>query len=68
MNYDRIRRRGLEKVSSEIMLMGLGVNIRRYFYSLDELKFKNNCWNNPSTLHKEKFSYVKSKEKKLSRN
>ncbi len=68
MNYDRLRRRGLEKVSSEIMLMCLGVNIRRYFSSLDELKFKNNCWNTPPSLHKEKFPYVKPKEKKLSRN
>ena len=30
MDYDRIRRRGKEKVSSEIMLECLGVNIRRY--------------------------------------
>ncbi len=68
MNYDRFRRRGLEKASAEIMLMCLGVNIRRYFSSLNENKFKNNCWSTPSTLHKEKFPYVKPKEKKLSRN
>lgn len=34
MNYERIRRRGLDKVSCEIMLMCLGVNIRRYLNSL----------------------------------
>lgn len=68
MNYDRIRRRGLEKVSAEIMLMCLGVNIRRYFASLDNNKFKNNCWNTPTTLQKEIFPYVKPKKKKLSRN
>ncbi len=68
MNYDRIRRRGLNKVSAEIMLMCLGVNIRRYFSSLDENKFKSNCWNTPPNLHKEKFPYVKPKEKKLSSN
>lgn len=68
MNYDRIRRRGLTKVSAEIMLMCLGVNIRRYFNSFSENKFKSNCWNSPKGLHKETFPYVKPKEKKLSRN
>lgn len=68
MSYDRIRRRGLDKVSCEIMLMCLGVNIRRYFSSLSENKFKENCWNTPNNLHKEIFPIVKQKEKKLSRN
>ena len=66
MNYDRIRRRGLENVAAEIMLMCLGVNIRRYFESFENNKFKRNCWNIPSTLQKEKLPYVKPKEKKLS--
>ena len=43
MNYERIRRRGIEKVSCEIMLMCLGVNIRRLFKSFYDNKFKNNC-------------------------
>ena len=69
MNYERIRRRGIEKVSCEIMLMCLGVNIRRYFKALNNNnKFKKNCWKNSTTLQKEKFPYVKPKEKKLSRN
>lgn len=68
MNYDRIRRRGLEKVSTEIMLMCLGVNLRKYFSSLDNNKFKNNYWKIPPTLHREIFLSVKSKEKRLSRN
>ena len=69
MNYDRIRRRGLKSVSCEFMLMCLGVNIRRYFSSLNNKnKFKKNCWKNPTTLQSEKFPYVKPKEKKLSRN
>ncbi len=68
MNYDRIRRRGLKKVSVEIMLMCLGVNIRRYFSSLDENKFKENCWATPNNLHKEIFPVVKQKEKRLSKN
>ena len=69
MNYDRIRRRGLKSVSCEFMLMCLGVNIRRYFSSLnDKNKFKKNCWKNQTTLQSEKFPYVKPKEKKLSKN
>lgn len=66
MNYDRIRRRGIENVSAEIMLMCLGVNIRRYFSSIDETKFKSNCWGkNSSTLQKEKFPYVKQKKETI---
>ena len=61
MNYERIRRRGMDKVSCEIMLMCLGVNIRRYFNSLDNNKFKNNCWNTPDTLQPEIFPSVKLK-------
>ena len=64
MNYVRIRRRGLEKVSGEIMLMCLGVNIRRYLLSMNENKFKNNCWNTPVNLSKEIFPSVKQKKKK----
>lgn len=65
MNYDRIRRRGLKSVSCEIMLMCLGVNIRRYFYSIKNgKKFKNNCWNTPEDLQPEVFESVKPKEKK----
>lgn len=65
MNYDRIRRRGLNKVSGEIMLMCLGVNVRRYFSSMNENRFKSNCWNTPSNLEKEKFQNVKQKNKKV---
>ena len=61
MNYERIRRRGLNKVSCEIMLMCLGVNIRRYFNSFDKNKFKNNCWSTPEDLHTEIFPSVKQK-------
>lgn len=63
MNYERIRRRGLDKVSCEIMLMCLGVNIRRLFNSLDNNKFKNNCWNTPDDLQSEIFPSVKQNKK-----
>ena len=68
MQYIRIRRRGLKKASCEIMLMCLGVNLRRYFVSLENNKFKENCWDITDNLHKEVFPVVKQKEKRLSRN
>ena len=69
MNYERIRRRGLEKVSCEIKLICLGVNVRRYFNSINSNnKFRKNCWKNPTTLQREKFPCVKPNEKELSRN
>lgn len=61
MNYNRIRRRGINKVSCEIMLMCLGVNIRRLFNSFDNNKFKNNCWKTPDDLHSEEFPSVNPK-------
>ena len=63
MSYNRIRRRGLEKVSCEIMLECLGINIKRYLNSIEEEKnkFKENCWNAPIDLQSEKFPSVKSK-------
>ena len=62
MQYTRIRRRGLKKVSCEIMLMCLGSNIRKYFSTLDGKKLKDNYWNTPQNLKKEKFPFPKQKE------
>ena len=62
MNYDRIRRRGLNKVSCEIMLMCLGANIRKYFSTLDGNKLKNNYWDTPNNLNFEKFPFPKQKK------
>ena len=61
MQYTRIRRRGLKKVSCEIMLMCLGANIRKYFSTLDGKKIKSNYWNMPSNLKEEKFPFPKQK-------
>ena len=61
MQYTRIRRRGLKKVSCEIMLMCLGVNIRKYFSTLDGKKIKSNYWNAPSNLKEEIFHFPKQK-------
>lgn len=63
MNYERIRRRGLDKVSCEIMLMCLGVNIRRYLNFLEHNTFKNNRWNTPDDLNPEIFPSVKQKKR-----
>ena len=68
MNYERIRRRGLERVSCEVMLMCLGVNIRRLLDSFEESKFKDNCWDIPNNLHKEVFPYVKPKKETVKKS
>lgn len=44
MNYDRIRRRGLTKVSCEIMLMCLGRNVRKFFSLINNSEIKGNYW------------------------
>ena len=64
MQYVRIRRREMEKVSCEIMLMFLGRNIRKFFTLLDNDKIKSNYWEKPNNLKKEKFPFVKPKKKK----
>ena len=68
MGYVRIRRRGMEKVSCEIMLMCLGRNIRKLFTVLDGDKIKDNYWNTPQNLKTEKFPFPKQKKKKTVRN
>ena len=69
MGYDRIRRRGIDKVTCEIMLMCLGRNIRKLFTLFDGNEVKSGFWKVPSDLKKEKFPSVKQKKKKeLSRN
>ena len=64
MNYDRIRRRGLEKASCEIMLMCLGRNIRKVFTSIDSDNIKSNYWEKTPNLKKEKFPFPKQKKPK----
>ena len=64
MNYERIRRRGLKKVSCEVMLMCLGRNIRKYFILLNQDNIKNNYWEKPLDLKTEKIPFPKQKIKK----
>lgn len=65
MQYDRIRRRGIEKVKCELMLMCLGVNLRKLFSMLDNENNKSLYWENKN-LKTEKFpiiTFIKSKKK-----
>ena len=64
MQYVRIRRRGIDKVSCEIMLMCLGRNIRKYFTLLSSKEIKSKYWAKSSNLKAEKFPYVKQKARK----
>lgn len=64
MNYERIRRRGLEKVSCEIMLMFLGRNIRKFFVLLGSSKIKSNYWEKSNDLKAEKIPFPKQKKQK----
>ena len=64
MNYERIRRRGLNKVSCEIMLMCLGRNIRKLFTLLESDNIKSNYWEKSSDLKKENFPFPKQKKAK----
>ena len=64
MQYVRIRRRGIDKLSCEIMLMCLGRNIRKYFTLLSSKEIKSKYWAKSSNLKAEKFPYVKQKARK----
>ena len=61
MQYTRIRRRGLEKVSCEIMLMCLGSNIRKVFSAYNKNKIENKYWYVDKNIKKEKFPFPKQK-------
>jgi len=63
MQYIRIRRRGLEKVKCEIMLMCLGKNIRKFLTLLDKSEIKSIYWRNNNSKA-EKFPFPKQKIKK----
>lgn len=64
MNYTRIRRRGMKKVSCEIMLMCLGRNVRKFFTLLNSENIQSNYWEKPQHLKKRSFSFSKTKKEK----
>lgn len=57
MEYDRVRRRGLENVSGEMMLVCLGYNIRKLFKLIDGTA-KMEYWHAPEDLEAEEFPEV----------
>ena len=73
MNYERIRRRGLEKVSAEIMMVCLGYVIRKVFGLIDGTG-SIDYWKAPSNLEAEKTpqfdlqKYVNKKSTKKGKN
>lgn len=68
MQYIRIRRRGMDKVKCEIMLVSLGRNVRKFFTLLDSRKIKSKYWEKSKNLKTEKFPFPKQKKKKTVRN
>lgn len=64
MRYDRIRRRGMKKVTCEVMLMCLGKNIRKMFNLMDKLIIKSKYWEKSANLKKETMPFPKQKNKR----
>ena len=62
--YNRIRRRGIKKVSTETMLVYLGMNIKKLYKYYDNGKFPE-FWKAPIDLEPQKFK--KPSAKKLSK-
>ena len=62
MQYVRIRRRGKDKVSCEVMLICLGRNIRKFFTLLNNDEIKSQYWEKSDSLKKEKFPFPKQKK------
>lgn len=57
MNYDRFRRRGLKNVETEISLVALGVNIRKFFRFIDKGTVPD-FWIAPKDLKADTFNKI----------
>lgn len=64
MDYIRIRRRGINKVVTEIMLVCLGRNIRKIFAMMKSKKISDKYWIASPNLEAETFKIVKLKKSK----
>lgn len=64
MQYIRIRRRGIDKVECEVMLVSLGRNIRKFFTLLESKEIKSKYWVKSNNLKAEKFLFPKQKKEK----
>lgn len=54
MQYIKVRRSDLEKVSCEFMLMCLDINIRNFFTLLDKKEIKSKYWEKSNTWKQKK--------------
>ena len=63
MGYIRFRRRGMRKVSAEIMLMCLGINIRKLFSVYKKENIENHYWKAKEDTTVQSFPEVKPKKK-----
>ena len=63
MGYIRFRRRGIRKVSAEIMLMCLGINIRKLFSVYKKEKIESHYWEAKEDTTVQSFPTVKPKKK-----
>ena len=61
MNYTRIQRRGMENVTAEIMLVCLGLVIRKFFTIIDGTA-KMEYWKMPENLEPEKLPEINYKK------
>ena len=62
MNYERTRRRGLQRVGCEIMLICLGRNIRKLFVLIDSKNIRSIYWVKPENLKAEMIPFPKQKK------
>ena len=62
MNYERARRRGLQRVGCEIMLICLGRNIRKFFVLIDSKNIRSIYWVKPENLKAEMIPFPKQKK------
>ena len=63
IGYVRVRRRGLESVSCEIMLMALAINIRKLFSIYNQRNIKSKYWEVKEGTKPEEFKEIKQKKK-----
>lgn len=63
MGYIRIRRRGMKSVTAEIMLMCLGINIRKLFSAYKKEKIASQYWTADQNTVPQEFPAVRPKKK-----
>lgn len=63
MGYIRLRRRGMKKVKAEIMMMCLGINIRKLFAVYTKEKIESHYWKVKENTPVQIFPTVKPKKK-----